>query len=203
MTDHSNPGHPMVITRLMVFVTLGLSAALASGPARAQSDYCYELAARICDGAELGPCFESEENWQELPDECVGDIQSQIEMNREFSEQNSGNPADENDDLVGSYAAFIGTDDLFNSAGKRLTTPWQVLRQDRANFHEFGISQDGDEGDPYFASADNRAAMEELLSYSEFDKATTRQLLSGEAIVYVEIYARSGRLSYINVEIVN
>lgn len=192
----------MSIPRSSAFAGLAFALVLASAPVRAQSDLCYEFAEQICKGEDLGPCFEAEENWQLLPEQCVGDIQTQIEMNREFNEQ-AGNPADENDEIVGSYSAFIGTDDLYNSAGKKLSSPWQVLRQDRANFHKYGISQSGDESDPYFASADNRAAMEELLGNLDFDKATTRQLLSGEALVYVEIYARKGRLSYINVEIVN
>lgn len=63
-------------------------------------------------------------------------------------------------DVVGTYVAYIGRADLFNSNGQRLDAPWQVLRQDRANFHRFGISQPGDEWDPFFGSIDNRAAME-------------------------------------------
>ena len=54
------------------------------------------------------------------------------------------------DQMVGQYTAFIGQDDLYNSKGKRLTEPWQILRQDRAKYHRFGVSQPGDEWDPYF-----------------------------------------------------
>jgi len=193
----------MLFTRFSVLATLALAIALVSAPARAQSDLCYEIAAQICQGEDLGPCFDSEENWQLLPDQCTGDIQTQIEMDREFNEQNAGNPAGENDELIGAYAAAIGDDDLYNSAGKKLATPAQVLRQDRANFHQHGISQSGDEDDPFFASADNRAIMESLLNEVDFDKATSRGLLSGTALVYVEIYGRKGEITYINVEIVN
>lgn len=175
--------------------------ALSSAPAMAQSDLCFEFASKICKGEELGPCFDAEENWQLLPDECVGDIQTQIEMDREFYAEQNGNPADDNDELIGSYSAVIGQDDLYNSSGKKLTQPWQVLRQDRANFHRFGISQPGDEDDPFFGSADNRAAMESMLRNSHFDTATARALLSGRAHVYVEIYGRNGRGTFVNVEV--
>lgn len=193
----------MFTTRFSALATLVLAAILASAPARPQSDLCYETAAQICGDEDLGSCFEAEENWQLLPDSCVGDIQTQIEMDREFNAEQSGNPADDNDELIGSYSAVIGADDLYNSAGKKLTEPWQVLRQDRANVHQNGISQPGDEDDPFFSSADNRATMESLLSNIDFDKSTTRTLMSGNAEIYVEIYGRGGRLSYINVEISN
>jgi hypothetical protein len=61
---------------------------------------------------------------------------------------------------VGRYVAYIGQDDLYNSNGVRLTEPWQVLRQDRANYHRFGVSQPGDEWYGFFGSIDNRAIME-------------------------------------------
>ncbi|AKI00653.1 hypothetical protein IMCC20628_01947 [Hoeflea sp. IMCC20628] len=191
----------MLITRFSALAILALAVTLA--PARAQSDLCYELASKICEGQNLGPCFETEENWQLLPDACVGDIQSQIEMDREFYADQTGNPADDNDEIVGTYSAMIDVDDLYNTAGKKLTEPWQVLRQDRANFHQYRISQPGDEDDPFFASADNRATMEALLRNADFDNSTTQALLSGGAQIYVEIYGRRGRLTYINVEIIN
>ncbi|PWW04176.1 hypothetical protein DFR52_101867 [Hoeflea marina] len=175
--------------------------ALAPAPALAQSDRCLEIASSICQGEDLGPCFDAEESWQMLPEECAGDVQRQIEMDREFYEQQSGNPADDNDEIIGAYSAVIGEDDLYNSSGKRLTAPWQVLRQDRANFHRYGISQPGDEDDPFFGSADNRAAMESLLQNGDIDQSTARALMSGRARVYVEIYGRNGRGTYVTVEV--
>ncbi|MBL4644908.1 MAG: hypothetical protein JKY99_00430 [Rhizobiales bacterium] len=93
-------------------------------------------------------------------------------------------------ELVGSYVAYIGEDDLYNSRGQRLTQPWQVLRQDRANFHRFGISQRGDEDDPYFDSINNRAAMERMVMNGHIDRAARRNLLRGGATVFVRIYGR-------------
>lgn len=91
-------------------------------------------------------------------------------------------------ELIGSYFAYIGRADLYNSQGARLTEPWQVLRQDRANVHRFGIWQQGDEGDPFFADANNRALMEQMLMRGRIDPAARRQILDGGVMVYVEIF---------------
>ena len=67
------------------------------------------------------------------------------------------------DDLIASYSAYIGQDDLYNSNGARLTEPWQVIRQDRANVHKFGIRQPGDESDGFFGSVRNRELAETMI----------------------------------------
>lgn len=103
--------------------------------------------------------------------------------------------------LIGSYVAFIGTDDLYNSKGARLSQPWQVLRQDRANYHRFGIAQPGDEWDPFFGSIENRAAMEQMIMNGRIGKRARRLLLKGGATVFVEIYGRGNRGTYINVTV--
>ncbi|GAB4300288.1 MAG: hypothetical protein Kow0058_15680 [Roseovarius sp.] len=105
-------------------------------------------------------------------------------------------------ELIGSYRAFIGTQDLYNSKGARLTEPWQVLRQDRANVHRFGISQPGDEWDPFFGSIDNRAAMERMIMNGRIDPAARRALLQGGATVYVRIYGAGGIGNAIEVTVV-
>lgn len=193
----------MVIDRFLVLVALGLAATLHSVPARAQSDYCYELASRICQGEELGPCFDSEENWQLLPEQCIGDIQSQIEMDREFAEQNTGSSVTTggDDGVIGSYNAYIDRDDLYNSNGKRLTQVWQVLRQDRANFHKFGISQVGDDWDPFFDDVNNRTAMEMMVLGGYIDPRAERIILDGGAVVHVEILGRNGRGTSVEVSV--
>lgn len=91
-------------------------------------------------------------------------------------------------DLIGSYAAWIGQDDLYNSNGQRLSDPAQVLRQDRANYHRFGIAQPGDEWDPFFGSIDNRAAMEQMIRNGYVDPGAAAVLSSGGARVFVQVY---------------
>ena len=105
-------------------------------------------------------------------------------------------------DLIGGYNAWIGDDDLYNSNGQRLTEPWQVLRQDRANVHRFGISQRGDESDGFFDSANNRAAMERLLARYPVGARARRAILRGGVEVQVRIYGSRGVGDYIEVDLV-
>lgn len=106
-------------------------------------------------------------------------------------------------ELIGSYWAFIGTQDLYNSKGARLTAPWQVLRQDRANVHKFGISQAGDEWDPFFASIDNRAAMERMIMNGSIEASASRILMQGGATVFVRIYGSGNRGTSVRVTVSN
>ncbi len=103
--------------------------------------------------------------------------------------------------LVASYTAFIGADDLYNSEGQPLGAPWQVLRQDRANYHRFGISQPGDEWDPVFDSMENRAAMERMLRRGYIAPGARSRLMQGGARVMVRIYGTGGRGEYIDVTV--
>lgn len=105
------------------------------------------------------------------------------------------------DELIGSYSAYIGEDDLYNSDGQRLTKPWQILRQDRANFHKFGISQRGDEDDDFFASAENRANMEYMVQHGTIARSAARALARGDVMVTVEIYGRGGTGDFVNVTV--
>lgn len=103
--------------------------------------------------------------------------------------------------LIASYAAFIGEDDLFNSSGTRLGEFWQILRQDRANYHRFGLRQRGDNGDPFFADANNRATLEQLLRNSDTHPSTRRLIVSGNVPVYVEIFGYGNRMTAVRVQV--
>ena len=105
-------------------------------------------------------------------------------------------------DLVGSYVAYIGQDDLYNSSGARLTEPWQVLRQDRANFHRFGISQRGDESDSFFGDLNNRAIMERMVMNGSIEPRAAQNLVRGGATVFVRIYGRGNQGDSVQVTVV-
>lgn len=105
--------------------------------------------------------------------------------------------------LIGSYWAYIGTQDLYNSKGVRLSAPWQVLRQDRANVHKFGISQPGDEWDRFFGSYDNRAAMEQMIMNGDIAPRARRILMRGGATVFVRIYGHDNIGTAIRVTVSN
>lgn len=94
--------------------------------------------------------------------------------------------------VVGGYSAWIGTDDLYNSGGQRLSEVWQVIRQDRANYHRFRIRQPGDEWDPFFADANNRADLERLVRRGHVERSAANALLRGNVMIHVTVYG-SGR----------
>lgn len=104
-------------------------------------------------------------------------------------------------DWIGGYTAYIAEDDLYNSNGARLREPWQILRQDRANYHRFGIRQRGDQGDPFFGSADNRAAMESMVRRGSITREARQLLVQGGATVFVDIYGRNGRGTSVEVTV--
>ncbi|WP_235919036.1 hypothetical protein [Aureimonas psammosilenae] len=109
---------------------------------------------------------------------------------------NSRRPA-----LLDEYTAFIGRDDLYSSSGERLTRPWQILRQDRANFHLYGVRQRGDTSDGFFASKGNRAMLEEMLSAGRMSREAATVIVNGGAYVKVQVWGRGNIGDYIRVEV--
>ena len=103
--------------------------------------------------------------------------------------------------LLEAYIAQISYHDLYNSAGAPLSNPWQVLRQDRANFHRFGRRDVLDQSDGFFADAGNRAIMENMLSQGSITGQAARDIMSGKAVVLVEIhgYGTVGRELHVTV----
>lgn len=94
------------------------------------------------------------------------------------------------DRLLEAYTAYIGPHDLVNSSGQRLTQPWQIIRQDRANYHRFKLRDEWDENDAYFASADNRAAMENMIRRGSITREASSDIVNGGALIHVEIYGQ-------------
>lgn len=89
---------------------------------------------------------------------------------------------------IGSYVAYISRRDLYNTRGQRLDQPWQVLRQDRANFHRYNIRDAGDSSDGFFASPRNREIMERMLRRGSITPEARQRILAGGAAVRVEIH---------------
>ncbi len=103
--------------------------------------------------------------------------------------------------VIGSYQAFIGTADLYNSKGVALSAPWQVIRQDRANVHRFGIQQTGDQWDGWFGSADNRAALERWVMNGAMSAAARARIMSGGATIFVEILGQGNTANGVRVTV--
>ena len=105
-------------------------------------------------------------------------------------------------ELVESYTAFLSEADHFNSNGQRLTSAAAIIRQDRANFHRFGRGDPGDEGDRFFASIDNRAAMERMLERGRSSPAAINAIVNRTPLIRVDIY-RDADGHFIRVTVLN
>ena len=93
--------------------------------------------------------------------------------------------------VLETYSVFLGPTDHFNSAGARLTQPWQVIRQDRANFHRFGVRDQGDQYDGFFASSANRSRMEQMILHGYIDPNAGWRIVNQNVWITVEVYANS------------
>jgi hypothetical protein len=104
--------------------------------------------------------------------------------------------------LVESYTAFLSEADHFNSNGQRLTSAAAIIRQDRANYHRFGHGDPGEEGDSFFASIDNRAALERMLERGRSSPGAINAIVNRTPLVRVDIY-RDGEGHFIRVTVLN
>lgn len=100
--------------------------------------------------------------------------------------------------LIESYQALLSERDHFNSNGQRLTTAAAIIRQDRANFHRFGLRDSADENDDFFADVNNRAALESLIARGSSQPRAISRIVNGTPLVRVNIF-RGSRGNYINV----
>lgn len=97
--------------------------------------------------------------------------------------------------ILETYTAFLGPADHFNSRGARLTAPWQVIRQDRANFHALGVRDPGDEYDDFFASKANRNRMEQLILHGYIEGNAGWRIVNENVWIRVEVYQNSVAVS--------
>ena len=102
--------------------------------------------------------------------------------------------------LIESYSARLSSADHFNSNGERLTTPAAIIRQDRANFHKFGVRDEEDESDRFFADQGNRALMERMLERGRTTAAVRRSIVDGSPLIRVELW-REGGEDYVTVTV--
>jgi hypothetical protein len=94
--------------------------------------------------------------------------------------------------LIASYVARLSVTDHLNSNGQRLTSAAAIIRQDRANFHRFGIRDPEDQDDPFFADQGNREALEQMLERGRAEPGVIERIVNGTPLIRVEIYRGSG-----------
>lgn len=96
-----------------------------------------------------------------------------------------------------TYYAQISESDKYNSQGKPLATSYTkasaaaILRQDRANFHEFGHRDFGDTADCVMHIRQQRAKFEAYLNKGTATKNAIYQIVEGYPIVRVDLFTDS------------
>jgi hypothetical protein len=99
---------------------------------------------------------------------------------------------------LGSYYALLGPRDMVNSRGERLTDICQVVQQDRANWHRFGLRDEYDTGDPFFGSVEARQVISQICVLPPQYDYIRREVLGGTPrFVYVQVFGSGGRITSI------
>ncbi len=104
--------------------------------------------------------------------------------------------------LVESYVARLSENDHFNSNGQRLTSAAAIIRQDRANYFRFGRGDAEDQSDRFFASFDNRAALERMLERGRAAPSALNAIVNGTPLVRVDIFRDAGGY-FVHVTVLN
>lgn len=90
--------------------------------------------------------------------------------------------------VLDEYCTRISENDKVASDGYQLSDAASILRQDRANFHKFGLADDEDQGDNSFASTQARARIPALLDNGDSDQGILNSIVNRTPFVCVEIY---------------
>ncbi|MEA2958105.1 MAG: hypothetical protein QOJ58_3611 [Alphaproteobacteria bacterium] len=104
--------------------------------------------------------------------------------------------------LKESYRAQLSERDHFNSNGERLRSAAAIIRQDRANFHRFGIRDSADQSDVFFTDVDNRAALESLIERGTSEPHAINRIVNGTPLVRVDIFS-GPRGPFVNVTVLD
>ena len=89
-----------------------------------------------------------------------------------------------------SYCATISENDKFASDGFALNDAASIIRQDRANYHRFGIRDFGDENDSTFRTAEARERIPAMIDSAGMPQSVARAILTGTPDICVSIYGR-------------
>jgi hypothetical protein len=95
-----------------------------------------------------------------------------------------------------TYVARLSDQDHFNSNGVRLLTAAGIIRQDRANYYQFGKRDPDDTPDRFFSSEANRARLEQMLLHGAISASTNNEILNHTPLIVVKVYE-----DYIDVDV--
>ncbi|MCB1479077.1 MAG: hypothetical protein R3D43_00875 [Tepidamorphaceae bacterium] len=97
-------------------------------------------------------------------------------------------PAPAQDTPIDGYVARLSVDDHYNSKGVRLDNVAAIIRQDRANFHKFGIRDPEDESDGFFSNKGNRALLEKMLRKGKTPGWVYDAIVNDTPLIQVTVY---------------
>jgi hypothetical protein len=100
------------------------------------------------------------------------------------------------DALLGSYTARISDQDHYASDSYPLSTGPQMIRQDRANWHQFNKYDAEDQNDDWFGDKGLRDWLEKALNNS-IDDDTNNAIINGTPLVQVDVYQHSAYVSIV------
>jgi len=109
-----------------VYVAAAFAVAGFGGAAAAQGldQFCLDNVDYLCGGGMVGDCFSVQSNWEALPNECIGDVQTLIEMEREaLAEQMPEQDFGTNDGLDGYVAPASGIAEGMSYGGQLRAGP--------------------------------------------------------------------------------
>ena len=102
--------------------------------------------------------------------------------------------------LLGEYYTLIGPQDFFNSSGTRLGNFCAIIQQDRANYHRFGIRDEGDGWDPFFENRAARSRISQTCYTPPGNEYLRDFLLSGRTrFLWVQVYGSGGVITAVEV----
>ncbi|MBZ0216356.1 MAG: hypothetical protein K8F25_07385 [Fimbriimonadaceae bacterium] len=102
-------------------------------------------------------------------------------------------------ELLESYQAYLSRNDHYNSRGERLRSAAAIIRQDRANFHRFGLRDDGDDWDSFFENKTNRARLEQMLNEGRAASHVLNEIINSDPVIIVNIYGHGATGTYVEV----
>ena len=103
--------------------------------------------------------------------------------------------------LEAQYKAFLYEPDHTDASGARLDQAWQVLRQDRENYHARDVRQADDQDDPVFGDAANRDRIEEMVANGNLTEESARKIVDRNVLVAVDVYSRDGEPARLDVSV--
>jgi len=100
--------------------------------------------------------------------------------------------------LIDTYYAKISQKDKYSSSGRKLTKIYDILQQDRANYHKFYKRDKEDTYDSFFITREHRNRMKYMLLNGNISYKTKKSILYSTPLLRVNVYK-----NHINIEMIN